>query len=222
MMVDGNAAKRCERCARPLAQCLCASIPRILCATRVVIIQHPSERRHALNTARLLAAGLVNAELHVIEQIAQDSELHAHLTDTAHFTRLLFPGPAASTLAPVADPRPQQLVLLDGTWRKARKLLHLNPVLRSLPQVALTPGLVSRYRLRKAPAPGALSTIEAGVAALEVLEPEGDFQPLLRPFDHLIEEQIRSMGTERYRRNYLERPPEEGGLCPGEGAEERR
>ncbi|UAW97462.1 DTW domain-containing protein [Halopseudomonas nanhaiensis] len=218
-MLEGHSAKRCGRCARPLARCLCASIPQVVCATSLVIIQHPSERHHALNTARLLAAGLVNAELHVVERICEDSPLHTRLIDSARCTRLLFPGPSASALIQVDDPRPHQLVLLDGTWRKARKLLHLNPVLRALQQVALPTGVASRYRLRKAPVPGALSTIEAGVAALEVLEPEGHFQPLLRPFDLLIEEQIQAMGEDRYRRNYLERLPSESGGCPEEGVD---
>ncbi|SDS68647.1 DTW domain-containing protein YfiP [Halopseudomonas xinjiangensis] len=202
-MVDRALPKRCEACARPSSRCLCSTIPRLHSSTRMLIIQHPSERHHALNTARFLAAGLVNAELHVVEHIAPGSALYSQLADPARRTEVLFPGPGASSLARAADPREHQLVLLDGTWRKARKLLHLNPILAVLPQVALAAGLASRYRLRKAPAPGALSTIEAGVAALEVLEPDKSFQALLRPFDRLIEEQIASIGTELYRRNYL-------------------
>src|SRR5690606_1960692 len=93
-------------------------------------------------------------------------------------------------------------VLLDGTWRKARRLLYLNPVLQQLPRVALPDGLISRYRLRKAPMAGALSTIEAGVHALQALEPDTDFRPLLKPFDALIEGQIAAMGDSVYQRNH--------------------
>ena len=203
-MADRALPKRCEGCLRPMARCLCSTIPRLHSATRIVIIQHPSERHHALNTAKFLAAGLINAELHIVEYIAPGSALYSQLADPVRRTEVLFPGPAASQLAPATDPREHQLVLLDGTWRKARKLLHINPILAALPQVALAPGLASRYRLRKAPAPGALSTIEAGVAALEVLEPDKRFQALLRPFDRLIDEQIASMGAELYQRNYLQ------------------
>ncbi len=209
-MADRAVPKRCEGCQRPVSRCLCSAIPRLHSTTRIVIIQHPSERHHALNTARFLAAGLINAELHIVERIAPDSALYCQLADPARRTEVLFPGPAASRLAPATDPRAHQLVLLDGTWRKARKLLHLNPILAALPQVALAPGLASRYRLRKAPAPGALSTIEAGVAALEMLEPDKPFQTLLRPFERLIDEQIASMGAAVYERNYL-KPGSAGG-----------
>ncbi len=100
------------------------------------------------------------------------------------------------------DDRPLLLVVPDGTWRKARKLLYLNPLLSTLPCVSLPSGLSSRYRLRKAPGEGALATIEAIVAALELQEAPQRFDALLRPFDALIEGQIAAMGEEVFRRNH--------------------
>ena len=58
---------RCERCLRPESHCLCALIPQLDSRTRVLLLQHPSEVNHALNTARLAALGLTNAELRVGE-----------------------------------------------------------------------------------------------------------------------------------------------------------
>jgi DTW domain-containing protein len=190
---------RCERCARPQSHCLCPLIPRLSSRTRVLILQHPDEVGHALNTARLAALGLVNAELRVGETFA-DLRL-----DPAYRACLLFPGEAAQSLPLAPEPgddRPLLLVVPDGTWRKARKLLHLNPQLAALPRVCLPSGLNSRYRLRKAPAEGALATIEAIVAALELQEAPQRFDPLLRPFEALIEGQIAAMGADTYRRNH--------------------
>lgn len=194
--------RRCARCRRPGLHCLCAVIPSISSNTSIVVIQHPSETEHALNTARLLVFGLRSATLIVAETLSPEFE--ALLIDTAWHTELLFPGPGASLISSQpAQTKPRRLVLLDGTWRKARKLLHLNPVLRSLPQVALPVGAQSRYRLRKAPVAGALSTVEAGVAALTIIEAATDFSPILRPFDALIEGQIEAMGARTYVRNHL-------------------
>ena len=58
---------QCPGCKRPLDHCLCALIPSLPSRTRVLILQHPSEASHALNTARLAAAGLGNAQLLVGE-----------------------------------------------------------------------------------------------------------------------------------------------------------
>ncbi|WP_350647325.1 DTW domain-containing protein [Pseudomonas sp. HY13-MNA-CIBAN-0226] len=190
----------CPRCLRPEAHCLCPLIPSLDSRTRVLVLQHPSEVNHALNTARLAALGLTNAELIVGEVFA---DLPALLNQPGYQARLLFPGEDTQTLQGYgADDQPLLLVVPDGTWRKARKLLHLNPLLATLPRVTLAQGGVSRYRLRKAPGPGALSTVEAIAQALQVLEAPMSFEPLLKPFEALIEGQIAAMGEEVFLRNH--------------------
>lgn len=193
----------CERCLRPQSHCLCALIPSLASRTRVVLLQHPSEVKHALNTARLAALGLRNAELRVGEVF---EDLPALLATPGYRVGLLFPGDGAQVLegyAQVPEALPWLLVVPDGTWRKARKLLHLNPLLAALPRVTLGAVQPSRYRVRKAPEEGALSTVEAVVQALNVLEAPVVFDALLRPFDALIEGQIAAMGQQTYVRNHL-------------------
>lgn len=194
----------CARCVRPQTHCLCQLIPQLDSDTRVLLLQHPSEVNHALNTARLAALGLTNAELRVGEVF---EDLQALLNPPGYQACLLFPGEGAHLLQPgMAVDQKMLLVVPDGTWRKARKLLHLNPLLAQLPRVTLPEGAQSRYRLRKAPGPGALSTVEAIVQALEILETPTSFAPLLRPFEALIEGQIEAMGADTYQRNHGNQP----------------
>lgn len=186
----------CSRCQRPLAHCLCELIPALDSRTRLLILQHPSEAGHALNTARLAALGLRNAQLKIAERFEEDA-------DADRPSYLLFPGDGALPVSSLADAGSSlRLIVPDGTWRKARKLLHVNPWLAALPRVELPAGLTSRYRLRKAPMPGALSTIEAIVAALDILESPRRYDELLRPFEALIEGQISAMGPEVFQRNH--------------------
>jgi len=191
----------CARCQRPLSLCLCALIPSLTSRTRVLLLQHPSERRHPLNTARLAALGLGNAQLEIGETFA---ELPLWLA--GHDAWLLFPGPEAmrvDLLPPAAATESRRLLVIpDGTWRKARLLLHANPLLAALPRLTLPPGAPSRYRVRKAPAPDALSTVEAVVAALNALEAPRRFDALLAPFEALIDGQIAAMGPETFARNH--------------------
>ena len=190
----------CPRCLRPQSHCLCALIPSLDSRTRVLLLQHPSEVNHALNTARLAALGLKNAEL-IVGEVFED--LPQRLNPPGYQARLLFPGDEAQPMhAYRTTDQPLLLVVPDGTWRKARKMLHLNPLLAALPRVTLADGGVSRYRLRKAPGPGALSTVEAIVQALQVLEAPARFEPLLKPFEALIEGQIAAMGEEVFQRNH--------------------
>lgn len=192
---------RCAQCLRPASHCLCAHITTVQSHTRVLILQHPDERRHALNTGRLAALGLQQAELLVGERFPQ---LEALLAGSAPVF-LLFPGDNAQPPRPLAR-RPGQeaplLIVLDGTWRKARKMLYENPVLQCLPRLALAAGLPSTYRIRRATKPGAVSTVEAIVRTLTAMEPGRDFGPVLAPFDALIAQQIDAMGVDVYRAHY--------------------
>jgi DTW domain-containing protein YfiP len=192
---------QCPRCSRPQSHCLCPLIPRLDNRTRLLVLQHPDEVRHALNTARLAVLGLARAELRVGERFP---ELEAQLAGSEAW--LLFPGEQAacvSTLTATPASAERVLIVPDGTWRKARRILHCNPWLATLPRLTLPAGLASRYRLRKAPGPGALSTVEAIVHCLNALEGEGTFDALLRPFEALIDGQIAAMGDATYRRNHL-------------------
>jgi DTW domain-containing protein YfiP len=197
---------QCARCLRPETHCLCALIPHLDSRTRVLILQHPSEVNHALNTARLAALGLNNAEL-IVGEVFDD--LPALLNPPGYQARLLFPADDAQPLEAYrseggeAGSTSMLLVVPDGTWRKARKLLHLNPLLAALPRVTLAQAVPSRYRLRKAPGPGALSTVEAIVQALQTLEAPKTFEALLRPFEALIDGQIAAMGEDTYQRNHI-------------------
>jgi DTW domain-containing protein YfiP len=194
---------QCPRCLRPQTHCLCPLIPSLDSRTRVLLLQHPSEVNHALNTARLAALGLTNAEL-IVGEVFED--LPALLNRPGYQARLLFPADDAQPMQAYGESdEPLLLVVPDGTWRKARKMLHLNPLLAALPRVTLAAGGVSRYRLRKAPGPGALSTIEAIVQALETLEAPTTFAPLLKSFEALIEGQIAAMGEETFQRNHGDR-----------------
>jgi DTW domain-containing protein YfiP len=81
--------------------------------------------------------------------------------------------------------------VLDGTWRKSRKILHLNAWLRRLPRLSLQGLPASNYRIRKAHGPDQLSTLEASCAALMRLEPSPEkFLPLLAGFDGFVTKQL--------------------------------
>jgi len=171
----------------------------------VLILQHSGEAKHPLNTARLAVLGLQDAELLVGQHFPQ---LYALLASAGQ-ALLLFPSTdKTAPEAPVAGlpGKVSLLIVPDGTWRKARKILYANPILNTLPRLSLPQGEPSGYQVRKAREPAAVSTIEAVVRALSILEPEQDFQPMLKPFRVLVQQQIQAMGEEVYRRNYSSFP----------------
>ena len=178
---------RCTQCLRAQAACICRWITAVAPRTQLLILQHPLEVHNAKNSARLLHLCLAGSR--IIEGETFDSaELARELHADCRQPLLLYPAAAADTVvAPTAlDPSRVRLVVLDGTWRKSRKMLHANPALAALPRIALNDAPASHYRIRKAHRPDQLSTFEATVYALAQLEGEGDVDRLIDTFDGFV------------------------------------
>jgi DTW domain-containing protein len=179
----------CRRCLRPESFCVCAGLGPIPSRTRVLLLQHPREARLAICSAWLTRVALENAELH--RGVRFEGHPRVQELVSRPGAALLFPGPGA-TAADAFAGEPGVLVVVDGTWLQAEKMLLVNPSLASLPRVTLSPGHESGYgALRREPEAGHLSTIEAVAHALGALERDPDrFAPMVRAFRRMVELQL--------------------------------
>ena len=130
----------------------------------VVFLRHASERHRLTNTGHWAALALEGSA--VLEQGLPGEPLDASALATPG-TWVLYPSPHPP---PPGTPPPVRLVVPDGTWSQARRMVQRIPALRALPRLPLpAPPAV---RLRR-PVAGGMSTLEAVVAALRALdEPE--------------------------------------------------
>lgn len=191
----------CSGCLRPQQTCICQWITPITNTPEVLILQHPLEEKHAKGSARLLHLSLPNSRL-LIGEVFDEQELRALLfTPDAppRRTVLLYPDtPDDAGLAPAISIDITQvelekllLVVLDGTWRKSRKMLYANPLLQSLPRLALRDAPASQYLIRKARGAHQLSTLEAACHALMQLEGnEAKYVSLLDAFNGFVAQQM--------------------------------
>lgn len=181
----------CARCRRPESVCYCRHVTSIETTTRVVLLQHPRERDVPIGTARMAALCLPNAELHVGVRWSGSAALTRALSDPARPPVLLYPGEGAIDVASRPPPNPVTLVVVDGTWWQARKVIRENPELAALPRYTFTPLTPSEYRIRKEPEAACVSTIEALVHVLGVLEGDRErFHALLAPFHAMVDAQV--------------------------------
>lgn len=181
---------RCPRCHRALRTCVCALARPVAHQVEVLILMHPMEVHEAKGTGHLLHLCLPRSRVMVGEEfdIAKlEAALHGRWaswadTDSApRHSLLLYPdtaeqdaalGLAAASPLPLPWPQPPErlrLVVIDGTWRKSRKMLYLNPALQALPRLPLLDVEDSGYAIRKAHLPGQLSSFEAAAQALAQL-----------------------------------------------------
>lgn len=190
----------CTRCQRPQKTCLCPFIAPTANRAELIILQHPQEVNNAKNTAGLLQLSLASCQHHVGETFSE-LFLRELLAGDGKINLLLYPptvetGMLTTPPPPLPDlseikPEALRLILLDGTWRKSRKMLYLNPLLQQLPRLTLVDCPASRYHIRKAQGQDQLSSLEASCYALQQLESnQVDYQPLLAAFDRFIARQL--------------------------------
>ncbi len=162
----------CEGCGRPQRVCLCSHMPRLSLPFELVIWQDPTEAKHPLSTAPLLNRMAQGSRLMVGDTFSfEDLFASSDLSDIA----LLYPSDQHPPLA-ISEARQtvRKVLVLDGTWRKVRRLLLLNPWLESLPRLALNPESPSLY-LRKSPRTDGLSTLEATLVLASDWQQDGSY-----------------------------------------------
>ena len=205
-MLPANPAGRdlCTRCLRPTGVCWCTDLPSLATRTRVLILQHPRERHVPIGTARMAHLALPGSTLRVGVDFSRDPVVKEAIRDHAF---LLFPGPGAVDIEAFAPAGPVTLVVIDGTWPHAQRVLRDNPQLGALPQLRFAPARPSDYLIRRQPAEHCLATIEALAHVLGHLEGEpARFDELLDPFRTMVATQLRYRDTVRAGRRRRKRP----------------
>ena len=184
---------RCVRCERPLRNCICHLVQPLSSRLSLGILQHPLERNQAKGTAKLAHLCLAQSRFWLGESCDDLADFQAWLQ--AKPTYLLYPATATEAVVStkeLVEHHPLsaiQVLVLDGTWRKTAKLLHLNPMLAALPKVALQTEKPSAYVIRKAAHAHQLSTLEAIASLLSEMESPELGETLEQVFERFIQQQ---------------------------------
>jgi DTW domain-containing protein YfiP len=191
---------RCPECDRPIKTCLCDEIVLLPCDYQLFILQDPKEAKHPLSSAPILAKSIIGTQ-YIIGEVFDPVDLFG--TDWKANSLLVFPHENSLSKQQAVQKNFQNLILLDGTWRKVARMIHTNPWLSVLPCIAIDNSVKSQYLIRKSPRDDGLSTIEAAVAALNSLHEEASFDAILGAFNKMIEFQIQAMGLETFEKNFF-------------------
>ncbi|XWS59112.1 hypothetical protein CRYUN_Cryun08bG0094300 [Craigia yunnanensis] len=182
----------CTHCDRPLPVCLCHALPPtpLPTKTKILIIRHPHESRHKLNTTPLLSKTLLNTTT-----ISSRRLLPNHLSNQSPPAIYLFP-PSPSTPAITLSQlkstnllnyqtTPLLLIVFDATWKHAKEMVRAGEgALKGFAVRVCLDGVDesvvggsiydNELVLRKEPFGGCVSTLEAVARCLGVIEPNGD------------------------------------------------
>lgn len=199
--------KICDHCRQPDFSCYCPTLKPFDPGMKFVILSHPLEYHKRIATGRMSHLNLIDSCLFEGEDYSHHSGLNEVLHDTRYFPVVLYPGRNSSNLTLmskearfdlVPEGRTLAVIVIDGTWATARKMMRLSGNINRLPRVCFTPVKPSNFRIRKQPKAECYSTIEAIHHTIDLF---GGGSPrtgsngrahdvLLEVFDQMINRQI--------------------------------
>lgn len=177
----GSKVIRCDGCLLPKADCLCANIPAPSARSAVLLLMYTGECYKPSNTGRLIADVAAESYAFVWDRTQPDPALLQLLQRQDLAPVVVFPHEYASAERCIST-IPSELqtgskkplfIMLDGTWREAKKMFSKSPYLDQFPVLGINPTVASGYKLREAAHLHQLCTAEVGI---EVLKLAGDEQ----------------------------------------------
>ncbi|SFX70182.1 tRNA-uridine aminocarboxypropyltransferase [Marinospirillum alkaliphilum] len=178
----GSFVRRCDGCRMPKDYCICRFRTEVLASAQFWVLMHTEEVNKPTNTARLIGDTLADTRVFAWDRMQPPAELLALLQDPAYQPFIIFPDDQPDYQHRVVDftsarqgqeQRRPVFLLLDGTWRQARRMFRKSPWMDHLPVLPLRTEQKTDYRLRKPASEQHLCTAEVGI---ELLKLSGDLQ----------------------------------------------
>ena len=179
-MPDDRDPTACAGCRLQSWLCVCAISPRLMIRTKLIAISHVRDMGRTSNTVRLLSLAIrdVTVICHGASPTPTDPTASVPVDATPI---VLFPGHGARTLTPelVASlPSPPALIIPDGNWHQASRMVKRIPLLAQAVKVALPDRVFAGMAVRRNQQGHHMSTYEAVAQALGILEGEIVSEPL--------------------------------------------
>jgi len=166
---------RCPNCQINSFLCVCSDIKPFTINTLLSLIVHVRELKLTSNTAQFVEKMLPEQTCIIIRGRMNDHFESAPVLERRGLPLFLYPHEDSVELNEefkLKHPGPYHLIVPDGNWHQARKVRQRENNFKKVMAVKLPQGLISEYKLRKAPHPAWVSTYEAVAHALGVLEGE--------------------------------------------------
>jgi len=180
-------SKKCPVCRLFESICICGDIVKFDLRTRVTLLLHVKEYGRTTNTGKIATLMLTNSKTVIVG--APEGEIEQKdVTAGGYENLVLFPH-ASNVLDGTfvsALNRPVNLIVPDGNYHQAVKMTR-SELLSGVKRVRLPSGQKGEYGLRDSKDPEKVSTIEAVIKAIEILEKGPVVAEMYRIFRKMVE-----------------------------------
>lgn len=177
----GYKLERCQGCCIAVERCICTHKPSCQSEAAFLLLMYDDEVLKPSNTGRLIADLIDDTHAFLWSRTEPSTELLALLDDPQWQPLVVFPESYAAPERPVvnqvpaSDPNKRPLfILLDGTWREAKKMFRKSPYLDQFPVLSMkldegqpVQTITHRHRVRQAGIDGQLATAEVAARVLD-------------------------------------------------------
>ncbi|MGB1201714.1 MAG: tRNA-uridine aminocarboxypropyltransferase [Cognaticolwellia aestuarii] len=178
----GQRVVRCELCRLAEKFCICSLAPSVTSNAGFLLLMYDTEVLKPSNTGKLIADLIPDSFAFLWSRTEVNPEILAVLNDPIWQPMIVFPKAYAGEEREIFDnkvtlatgKRPL-FIMLDGSWREAKKMFRRSPYLQNLPVVSFTPKtpedttkLSSRYQIRLAANNTELATAEVAAQILSL------------------------------------------------------
>ena len=161
----------------PQRACICDYQVSVRAKARFWLLTHAKEFYKPTNTGRLIVDTIQHSEVFSWKRTEPDLQFVSQLNDPSFDPYIVFPeGESYQHRMVEFEEKPGRepvFIILDGTWRQARRMFRKSPYLADLPVLPLKTDRLTRYALRKPASEQHLCTVEVGI---ELLKQAGETQ----------------------------------------------
>lgn len=163
---------QCDQCGLTRQGCICDYEIELVSRVEFWLLTHEEELKRTSNTGRLIEKALTTTRVIPWQRKEVPQELVQLIESGDYNIFLVFSDEReeeqARTVSFKEDDRQTVFLILDGTWKEARKMLRKSPYLDQLPILALKDLKPTRYDLRRNKDLDHICTVEVAIELLKL------------------------------------------------------
>lgn len=177
--------EQCQVCGLVKGHCICDEKVVINASVEFWLLTHENEFSRTNNTARLIEYAIETTKTFVWSRVEPPKAMIELMS--SYDVYLVFSADREPEKKRVKSYVPSNkktaFLILDGTWKEARKMLRKSDYLRSLPIIAFQPENTTKYDLRRNPDEHHLCTVEVAIELLKLVGDQAQAETLDAYFD---------------------------------------
>lgn len=193
-MARGNKKVRCQYCLLAQIHCTCAVRAQVSSNAAFMLLMYDTEVLKPSNSGRLIADLIPDTYGFIWSRTEPDPQMLQLIDDLRYQPYVVFPREYATEHQQVveqvqilADNKQPLFIILDGSWREAKKMFRKSTYLHDFPVLSFTPEKMAKYAIRKGSRDFQLGTAEVASLVLEAFGESDNAQALDAWFELFIE-----------------------------------